>query len=250
MTANLVTMGPDSTNFKGDYWFRQYRTTGDVTFQEITVPRSEIRKGDLVNGDIEYVGWVHVGRVHTAPQQFRNFRAGYGIMNPKDDSDFRDMTRIDYGGLSYTVRPADEMVTIRRVAPEQTSTVTQDETLVTTSPSIGTKRLDRMPPAAMRFWLTALADRPMPQEDRRTLSTAALILGSTPEGFGQHLNGGQVQEVASGVSKSILDHLLDWRSSGHLSDLDVNRLLDASELLHGIARRGLSPATPHLRAVR
>lgn len=109
-----VTMGSNDTNFKGDYWFRQYRTMGEVVFEEMTIPRSEVRKGDVIFWGESCQGWCHVAQVFTSNRQFRNFRAGYGIMSPKDPSDFRNETKISVGGMSWTMLPSDEMITVRR----------------------------------------------------------------------------------------------------------------------------------------
>lgn len=116
MNSIRVTMGSEDTNYKGNHWYAKYRTTGDVVFDEITIPRSDVRKGDVIFWTKGYEGWAHVFQVHTTSRQFRNFRAGYGIMSPKDPADFREETRISLGGLSWSQLPSDEMVTVRRRA--------------------------------------------------------------------------------------------------------------------------------------
>lgn len=101
--SSVVTMGPQDTNYKGDRWYRTYRTTGAVQFEELRVPRSDVRKGDLMCGEIEYDGWAHVGQVTTS-----------ALSDPRTGTVSPARTRIGFGGMSWTSEPADDVVTVRR----------------------------------------------------------------------------------------------------------------------------------------
>lgn len=98
-----VSMGPDDTNYKGGNWYLKYRTAGNVLFEEMRVSRSDVRKGDLMRGEIEYDGWAHVDRVATAA----NKHPWTGETSPA-------RTRISFGGMSWTSQLATDEVTVRR----------------------------------------------------------------------------------------------------------------------------------------
>jgi len=102
-------------------------------------------------------------------------------------------------------------------------------------------------PRWVAFWMHALAAQPgVGDMDRRTLHGAAAHISP---GFAdtsgcardQVLSDPQVRDIAYELNERVLDLSFDADLTAHWSQRSLSAVLDSSELLYSISRRGIRP---------